>query len=240
MEVIRCKNYEEASKVASDIFEKVISEKPNCVLGLATGSSPIGIYKNLIEAFQQQRISFKDVKSYNLDEYIGLGREHAQSYYTFMHENLFNYIDIAEENVHVPYAKDQSDIASCQAYTDELNKVQIDVQLLGIGANGHIGFNEPGTSFLQETFVVELKEKTREDNQRFFDSLDEVPTHAVTMGIKNIMQAKKIVLIATGDAKKEAVQKLLSKNVTTDFPASALHAHKDVVVIIDEASSKLL
>ena len=240
MKVVKCKDYDECSKVASQIFVDAIKENPEVILGLATGSSPIGIYKNLINEYENGNISFKDVKTYNLDEYVGISRENDQSYYYFMHDNLFNHVDIAEDNVHVPYAKEGAYEESCKGYTDELEKVCVDIQLLGIGANGHIGFNEPGTSFDQETIIDELTKKTREDNKRFFKSIDEVPTHAITMGIADIMRAKKIVLIACGENKAEAVKKLLSKEVTTDFPASALHNHSDVVVVIDEAASKLV
>ena len=240
MKVIRCKDYDECSKVAADVFVEAIKANPEIILGLATGSSPIGIYKNLIKNYQEGNISFKNVRTYNLDEYVGISRENDQSYYYFMHDNLFNHVDIVEENVHVPYAYEGAYAESCKAYTEELKKVSVDIQLLGIGANGHIGFNEPGTSFDQETFIVELTEKTREDNKRFFASIDDVPTHAITMGIADIMRAKKIVLIACGENKAEAVKMLLSEQVTTDFPASALHNHNDVIVVIDEAASKLL
>ena len=240
LKVIKCKDYEEASKVASEIFIEAIKENPSITLGLATGSTPIGTYKNIIKAYNEGTISFKNVKTYNLDEYVGLPLEHPETYYNFMHTNLFNHVDVLEENVHVPHAEKENMEESCRKYSDMLNATTVDIQLLGIGANGHIGFNEPGTSFDQETFIVELTQKTREDNKRFFNSIDEVPTHAITMGIKNIMNAKKVVLVATGENKQEAVKKLLSKEVTVDFPASALHLHNDVVVIIDEAAGKLL
>ena len=240
MNVIKCKDYVEASKVAADIFIEAIKANPNITLGLATGSSPIGIYKNLIGAYEAKEISFENIKSYNLDEYVGISRENNQSYYYFMNDNLFNHVDINKDNIHVPYAYQGKEEESAKAYTEELKKVSVDIQLLGIGANGHIGFNEPGTSFAQETFIVELTQKTREDNKRFFNSIDEVPTHAITMGIADILRAKKIVLIATGSNKAEAVKKLLSKEITTDFPASSLHNHNDVVVVIDEAAASLL
>ena len=235
-----CENYDECSKAGAEIFSEAIAKNPNIILGLATGSSPIGIYKNLVKDYQDGKISFKEVRTYNLDEYVGISRENDQSYYYFMHDNLFNHVDIVEENVHVPYAYEGAYQESCKAYTEELKKVAVDIQLLGIGANGHIGFNEPGTSFDQETFIIELTEKTREDNKRFFASIDDVPTHAITMGIADIMRAKKIILIACGENKAEAVKMLLSKQVTTDFPASALHNHNDVVVIVDDAACKLL
>ena len=240
LKVIKCKDYEEASKVASEIFIEAIKENPEITLGLATGSTPIGTYKNIIKAYNEGTISFKKVKTYNLDEYVGLPLEHPETYYNFMHTNLFNHVDVLEDNVHVPHAEKENMEESCRKYSEMLNDTTVDIQLLGIGANGHIGFNEPGTSFDQETFIVELTQKTREDNKRFFNSIDEVPTHAITMGIKNIMNAKKVVLVATGENKQEAVKKLLSKEVTVDFPASALHLHNDVVVIIDEAAGKLL
>ena len=240
MKVIKCKNYEEVSRVAADILIELLKEKPNCTLGLATGSSPIGLYLNLIKAYNEKEISFKDVKTYNLDEYCGIDRNHSQSYYTFMHENLFNHVDIKEENVHLPFAEKDRMEECCQEYSNMLNSVTIDLQVLGIGANGHIGFNEPGTSFDQETFIVKLTEKTREDNKRFFNSIDEVPTHAITMGIKNIMNAKKIVLIATGKGKAQAIKALVDGKPDVNCPASSLQLHPDAVIIIDEEAASLL
>ncbi len=240
MEIIQCKDYNEASKVAGEILSNAILAKPNIVLGLATGSSPIGIYNTLINDYKNHKISFKDVKTYNLDEYVGLDRDCPQSYYYFMNEHLFDHIDIKKENVHIPYADPSQLEESCKKYSEQLEKTTVDIQLLGIGANGHIGFNEPKTSFDQKTFIVHLTEKTREDNKRFFNSLDEVPTKAITMGIKEIMNAKKIVLIATGKNKAEAMKKLLSGEITTDFPASILHKHKDVVVVTDEEALSLV
>lgn len=235
MKVIIVKDYDEMSKKGAEIIANVIKNNPNCTLGLATGSSPIGTYQNLIKMCDKKEISFENVKSYNLDEYCGIDRTHPQSYYYFMHDNLFNHVNIKEENTHVPYAAPGSDLdAEAHKYTDELNKVTIDLQLLGIGGNGHIGFNEPGTPFDQETFVVKLTDKTRQDNKRFFNSLDEVPTHAMTMGIANIMRAKSILMLISGKNKHDAVKKLLSGVVTPDFPASVLNNHPDVTVIIDE------
>ena len=240
MEVIKVKNYEELSKVAADIIAELLKEKPDATLGLATGSSPIGLYQNLIKKYQAGEISFKDVKSYNLDEYCELPKSHPESYYSFMHRNLFSQVDIKEENVHIPNSEGSDLEKLCNEYNELLHAANIDLQLLGIGANGHIGFNEPGTSFEQETFIVKLTEKTRLDNQRFFNSLDEVPTHAMTMGIKNIMQAKKLLLVASGKNKQDAVKKLLSGEITEEFPASILNKHNDVIVIIDEEAAGLL
>lgn len=240
MKVIKVKNYEELSAKASEIFVNLIKEKPNCTLGLATGSSPLGLYKNLIEAYKNNEISFKNVKTFNLDEYCDLPRTHAQSYYTFMHKNLFSHIDIRPENINIPTCEGANLEILCNQYNELLKENTIDLQVLGIGGNGHIGFNEPGTPFEQETFVVELAQKTREDNKRFFNSLDEVPTHAITMGIKNIMAAKTILLIASGTAKAQAVYNLVRGPKTTDFPASVLQDHPNAIIIIDEdASTKL-
>lgn len=240
MEVIKVKDYQELSKVAADIIADLLKKNPKATLGLATGSSPVGLYQNLIKMYENKEISFKDVKTYNLDEYCELPRSHPESYYSFMHRNLFSHVDIKEENVHIPCSEGSDLEKLCEDYNNQLHNASIDLQLLGIGANGHIGFNEPGTSFEQETFVVKLTDKTRKDNQRFFNSLDEVPTHAMTMGIKNIMQAKKILLVASGKNKQDAVKKLLSGVVTEEFPASILNKHNDVVVIIDEEAAGLL
>lgn len=240
MKVIKVKNYEELSKVAADIIAELVKEKPDCTLGLATGSSPIGLYRNLINKYEAGEISFKNVKTYNLDEYCQLPKSHPESYYSFMHRNLFNHVDIDEANVHIPNSEGDDLQALCNEYNELLHKASIDLQLLGIGANGHIGFNEPGTSFDQETFIVKLTQKTREDNKRFFNSIDEVPMYAMTMGIKNIMQAKKILLVASGKNKQEAIKRLLSGEVGEDCPASILNRHNDVIVVVDEDACGLL
>lgn len=240
MKVIVVKDYQAMSDLGAEIIANTIKANPSCTLGLATGSSPIGTYQNLVKAYENKEISFKDVKTYNLDEYCGISRSHPQSYYYFMHDNLFNHVDICEENVHIPAISNDNLDEDCKKYNDMLHKANIDLQLLGIGGNGHIGFNEPGTPFTQETFIVELTEKTRQDNKRFFQSIDEVPTHAITMGIQNIMQAKKILMLISGMSKADTVVKLLSGDITPDFPASVLQNHPDVTIIIDQdAYSKM-
>ena len=236
LKVIVVKNYEELSKKGAEIIAETIKENERPILGLATGSSPIGTYQELIKKYNAKEISFANVRTYNLDEYCGISLEHPQSYYYFMHDQLFNHVDIKEENVHIPYAAGEDLEADCKKYNDALHQVSIDLQLLGIGSNGHIGFNEPGTPFEQETFIVELAEGTRQDNKRFFNSIDEVPTHAMTMGINNIMQAKKILMLISGNGKADTVVKLLSGEISTNFPASILHNHPDCTVIIDEAA----
>lgn len=234
MKIIVVKDYQAMSDLGAEIIANTIKANPNCTLGLATGSSPIGTYQNLVKSYQDNEISFKNVKTYNLDEYCGISRSHPQSYYYFMHDNLFNHVDINEENVHIPMISNTNLEEDCKAYNDMLNNASIDLQLLGIGGNGHIGFNEPGTPFTQETFIVELTDKTRQDNKRFFNSIDEVPTHAITMGISNIMKAKRILMLISGANKADTVVKLLSGDVTTDFPASILNEHPDVTVIVDQ------
>ncbi|MDY0064615.1 MAG: glucosamine-6-phosphate deaminase [Bacilli bacterium] len=240
MKIIKVKDYQEMSYQASRYFIDLLQTKPNATLGLATGSSPIGLYQELIKRYQNKEISFAGVKTYNLDEYVGLPLTHPESYVQFMHRNLFDHIDIKKENIHLPYAEVQNPEAGCQAYNEALHQAEIDIQLLGIGANGHIGFNEPFTSFQQETFIVELTEKTRMDNQRFFASLDEVPHLAITMGIKNILEAKQIVLVASGTNKADAIFQLVNGPVSEAFPASALKNHPDVIVIVDEEAASRL
>lgn len=238
MEVIVLKDYEEVSQKAFEVMKEVVTSKPNAVLGLATGSTPIGLYKNMIKDHKENGTSYAACQSFNLDEYVGLPRDHKESYYTFMHTNLFSGIDINEENVHLPYGDTKAD---CEAYEKAMENVHVDVQVLGIGANGHIGFNEPGTSFDEETHIVTLTEKTRQDNARFFDGdINQVPTHAITMGIATIMKAGKILLIATGENKADAVAAMINKAPSTDCPASVLQNHKDVVVILDEAAASKL
>lgn len=238
MEVIILKDYEEVSQKAFEVMKEIVVNKPTAVLGLATGSTPIGMYERMIKDHKDNNTSYKDCQSFNLDEYVGLPRDHKESYYTFMHTNLFHGIDIKEENVHLPYGDTKED---CAAYEKAMEHVHVDVQVLGIGANGHIGFNEPGTSFDEETHIVTLTEKTRQDNARFFDGdINQVPTHAITMGIATIMRAGKILLIATGENKADAVYAMLKKEPNTECPASVLQNHKDVVVILDEAAASKL
>lgn len=240
MQIIVCKNYEEVSKKAAALIVKEMIVKPNLILGLATGSSPIGLYKNLIEAYHDELITFKDIKTFNLDEYIGIDRNHPESYYSFMNENLFKHVDVNPANINIPNNDiDQIDTLA-KEYNDLLFGNQRDIQILGIGSNGHIGFNEPGSSLSNQTFIVELDEQTRIDNSRFFGSIDEVPKYAITMGIKNIMYSKKIVLIASGKHKAQAVYNMAFGDIDTKVPASILQLHPDCKVIIDEDAASLL
>lgn len=240
MKVIVCKNTEELANEALKVMLDVIKSKESPIIGLATGSSPIGLYNAMIRDHKENGTSYKNVKSVNLDEYVGLGIESDQSYVYFMNDNLFKNIDIDKKNTNLPNGKAVNMNAECERYTALLDSMPQDIQLLGIGGNGHIGFNEPGTPFDSTTHIVELQERTRLDNARFFSSLDEVPTHAITMGIKNIMNAKKILVVANGKGKADAVYSMVKGEITESCPASVLQKHSDVIVIVDEdAVSKL-
>ena len=238
MKVIKVKNYDEVSAEAFKVMKEVVANKPEAVLGLATGSSPIGLYENMIKDHKENGTSYAKCQSFNLDEYVGIDRNHSQSYWTFMHENLFHGIDLPEDKIHVPYGNTKAD---CEGYEKAMEYVSVDIQVLGIGGNGHIGFNEPGTPFTEETHIVDLTEKTRSDNARFFENdINKVPTQAITMGIATIMKAKKILLVASGANKADAVAAMVNGPVDPACPASVLQNHPDVVVIVDEeAAAKL-
>ncbi len=241
MELIIVKDYEAASDAAAKIMLEVVKNNPNAVLGLATGSTPIGLYQRMVKDHQENGTSYKNIKSYNLDEYYGLDPQHDQSYYYFMNHHLFSHIDINPENTHVPSGV--GDIqANCDAYNAMLAENPVDIQLLGIGSNGHIGFNEPGTAFDSATHYIELKPSTREDNARLFfnGDLDAVPTHAITMGIQNILNAKKVLLIACGANKADAIKVMVEDEPTIELPASALKDHPDYICIVDEAAASKL
>lgn len=241
MQIIILENYEEVSKAAFEVMHEIVTTKENAVLGLATGSSPIGLYKNMIEDHKTTGTSYANIQTFNLDEYVGLPKNHRESYYTFMHENLFKGIDVKNENIHIPVGESDDLETQCKAYEDKMSDVHVDVQILGIGGNGHIGFNEPGTPFSSETHIVTLQERTREDNARFFeDDINQVPTLAITMGIATIMKAKKILLVACGEAKAEAIYEMVKGPVSEDMPASILQNHKDVIIICDKAAASKL
>lgn len=240
MKVIIVENYQQISENGAQIIADVVKNNPNAVLGLATGTSPIGIYKNLIEACNRGEISFANVKTVNLDEYVGLDGSHPQSYRFFMNDNLFNHVDINKANTFVPNGVATNLEQECQRYTALVDSMQQDVQLLGIGSNGHIAFNEPGTDFQSTTHVVNLTENTIKDNSRLFDSIDQVPTKALTMGIKNIINAKRILIVANGKNKAQAVWQMVKGPVTVDCPASILQTHPDVTVVVDKDAASLL
>ena len=238
--IIIKENYEELSRAANELFRRLLTQNPEAVIGLATGSSPLGLYREMAADCKNGLTDYSFCTSFNLDEYIGLAPDHPESYRAFMFRNLFSLINIDPEKINIPQAIGSADLAACAAYEELLREKQIDLQLLGIGSNAHIGFNEPGSSFASRTHIVELAKRTRLDNQRFFASLDEVPTHAITMGIANILDAKTIVLLASGQNKVQAVYDMINGPVTEEVPASILQKHPDVVVILDEeAAAKL-
>lgn len=237
MRLYRAKDYQDMSRKAANIISAQIIIKPDCVLGLATGSTPIGTYKQLIEWYEKGDLDFSKVSSVNLDEYRGLPREHEQSYYHFMYENLFSKVNIDLSNTNIPNGMEEDHIKECARYNQVINKLGgVDLQLLGLGHNGHVGFNEPGASFEKLTHCVDLTDSTIEANKRFFASYDDVPKQAYTMGIGNIMQAKKILLIVNGEGKAKILRDSLLGEITSSVPASILQLHNDVIVVADDAA----
>ena len=241
MKIYRAKDYTDMSRKAANIMSAQVIMKPHCVLGLATGSTPIGVYKQLIECYKNGDLDFSDVTTVNLDEYKGLPKEHEQSYYHFMYENLFKEINIDLNRTHIPNGMEKDVEKECSRYNHIIETVGgIDMQLLGLGHNGHIGFNEPGEFFEKMTHCINLTESTIAANQRFFDSIEDVPRQAYTMGIKSIMQAKKILLIVSGEDKAKILRDSLYGAVTSNVPASILQMHNDVIVVADEAALSLI
>lgn len=240
MKVIITENYAEMSKKAAEVVIELLKEKPTCVLGLATGSTPIGLYENLIKAYENGEVSFSGVTSANLDEYVGLSKDHDQSYAYFMRHNLFDHVDIKSENLNIPDGSKQDLDEECARYSAFLESHPQDLQVLGIGSNGHIGFNEPGTPFDSKTHVVNLTQSTIKDNSRLFSSVEEVPVKAVTMGIAEIMKSKKILIMASGKNKADAVYRTVNGDVTEACPSSVLKNHPDCILIVDKEAARLL
>lgn len=237
MRIYRAKDYKDMSRKAANIISAQVIMKPNCVLGLATGSTPIGTYQQLIEWYKKGDLDFSEVTSVNLDEYKGLSPENDQSYRYFMNTNFFDHINIRKEYTYVPDGLEPDSDVACSEYNQIIRSCGgIDLQLLGLGNNGHIGFNEPGAAFEKETHCVDLTASTIEANKRFFATIDEVPKQAYTMGIKTIMQARKILLIASGEGKAAILKQALSGPVTPAVPASILQMHNDVTIVADEAA----
>ncbi len=235
MRVIVCENYEQVSKEAAKIIAAQVHLKPNCVLGLATGSTPVGAYNELVDMYKKGEIDFKDVKTFNLDEYYPIKRDNDQSYYYFMHDNLFNYINIPEESIHVLNGEVSDPEKECKDY-EKCIKAHggIDLQLLGIGRNGHIAFNEPDENLVADTHVTALTDDTIDANSRFFADIKDVPTKSPTIGMASIMKARKILILINGAGKHQALKKLLSGEISTMCPATMLNMHSDVVVICDK------
>ncbi len=241
MRVVVLENAEAVAQFAADLIVRQVNGKPNSVLGLATGSTPLGTYRKLIEAYQGGRVTFKSVTTFNLDEYFGLEPTHEQSYRRFMCESLFNHIDIDLAKTHVPLGS-SDDVEQETAGYEQAIRVSggIDLQLLGIGTDGHIAFNEPGSSLASRTRLKTLTRRTREDNARFFGSLDGVPKMAITMGIGTIMESRQLLLLACGEGKAEAIAKSIEGPISSICPASVLQWHRQAIVVLDKGAARSL
>lgn len=237
MKIVKAKDYKDMSRKAANIISAQVIMKPDCVLGLATGSTPIGTYQQLVEWYNKGDLDFSEVKSVNLDEYKGLPRENDQSYYYFMHSNLFDHVNIKPENTNLPNGMEPDAEKECARYEEVIRSLGgVDLQLLGLGHNGHIGFNEPEEAFETVTHCVDLQPRTIEANKRFFASADDVPKQAYTMGIKTIMMAKRILIVVSGEDKADIVKNAFFGPVTPRVPASILQMHPDVTLVADEAA----
>lgn len=231
---------DEIAIFASEQIVNLINSKSGAILGLATGASPVPTYKAIIDAYNKGNVSFKNVSTYNLDEYCELPKNDKNSYYTFMNENLFNYVDIDKNNTHIPDGNAADINAECKSYDSMIEKIGgVDLQVLGIGTNGHIGFNEPAKSFSDGTFKVKLTDSTIKSNSIYFTE-NPMPHYAVTMGIKTIMKAKQIILIATGESKADAILKMIKGDVSPACPASILQTHSNVLILVDKAAASKL
>ena len=241
MKIIRAKDYQDMSRKSANIISAQIIMKPNCVLGLATGGTPVGTYKQLVEWYNKGDLDFSEVTTVNLDEYRGIAKEHPQSYWYFMFDNLFNHVNMDASRVYLPDGSNPDAEAEGKRYDEIIHRLGgVDLQLLGIGRNGHIGFNEPGAAFELGTHCVDLLDSTIEANKRFFDKKEDVPRQAYTMGIKTIMQARKVLLVVSGAEKAEAVKAACLGPVTPQVPASILQMHPDCTLVGDEASLHLI
>jgi len=232
---------QELNEVGAGIISALIQTKPNAALGLATGGTPVGIYEALVTGFRKGRFSFKNVTTFNLDEYAAIAENHPESYHTYMRHHLFDYVDIELANTNIPNGNAPDLLAECAEYDRKLEAIgQVDLQILGIGHNGHIGFNEPDAQLNSGTHLVKLKSETREANARFFDSIDDVPTHALTMGVGSILKAKTILLVVRGADKADIVHRALRGPITTECPASLLQTHANLIVLVDQEAGRLL
>jgi len=234
-------NYDEMSIKAASIVASQIILKPDSVLGLATGSTPLGMYAQLVEMYQKKRVNFQEVKTFNLDEYLGLAPDHPQSYNYYMFENFFKHVNVKSENINIPPGKPDNIDRACLSYDRAIKEArEIDLQVLGVGTNGHIGFNEPDFKLKTETHVVKLTQETIKTNSRFFDSIDDVPRRAISMGMGSIMRANKILLMASGENKAEVIKNTVSGEITTEVPASLLQLHPEVTLVLDKQAGSYL
>lgn len=234
MDIITANTYDDLSHVAAEIIIKKVKQNPNLVIGMATGSTPKKLYEYLIKDHKENGTAYQGITTFNLDEYVGLDKNDSSSYYEYMYRNLFKHINISIENTHIPNGKAEDLEKECINYEQKLHdNGPIDIQILGLGENGHIGFNEPGTSFDSRTHVVKLTESTRKANARFFETMEDVPSHAITMGIDSIMNAKEILLLVSGKNKAKAYEQLMNGSFSDSFPASILKKHPCVRIIAD-------
>ena len=241
MKIIRAKDYKDMSRKAANIISAQVIMKPNCVLGLATGGTPVGAYAQLVEWYNKGDVDFSEVTTVNLDEYRGLPKEHPESYWSFMHKNLFDHVNIRPEAIHLPDGTNPDAADACAKYNEIIHSVGgIDLQLLGLGPNGHIGFNEPADAFVKGTNKVALTASTIDANARFFASRDDVPTHAYTMGIGSIMKAKRVLLVVNGEKKAQAVKDCFFGPIKPQAPGSILQLHPDFTLVADEAALSLV
>lgn len=241
MLVVIKRDYDAMSKEGAKLIASLVRKKPDCVLGFATGSTPLGMYKELIRMHNDEGLDFSKVVSFNLDEYVGLAPKHSQSYHYFMWENLFKHINLNPSRIHIPMGMAEDIEGFCEWYEAKIAAYGgIDLQILGIGANGHIAFNEPGSSLGSRTRIKTLTEKTRKDNARFFDNFDEVPKFAITMGVGTIMEAKRLLLLASGPGKAEAIKATVEGAIMAKFPATIVQLHRYAHVLVDEAAASLL
>lgn len=240
MEMIMFDTQQELDAYAAQLFINIVNEKPNAVLGLATGSTPIGIYDKIVESYKEKKVSFKEVTTFNLDEYVGITPENDQSYAYYMNKHLFSHIDITAKQTHLPNGMAPDMEEESARYDAMLEAQPVDIQLLGLGHNGHIGFNEPDVNLSGGTHAVKLKEETREANARFFASMDEVPEYAITMGVGSILKANTILLVVRGSDKAEIVKEALTGPITTSVPASLLQTHARVIVLLDREAGRML
>lgn len=241
MRIIVADNYAEMSKKAATLVASQVNIKPDSVLGLATGGTPVGMYQELVKMYTEDEVDFSEVTTYNLDEYYPIERTNDQSYYYYMNDNLFKHVNVAPERIHIPNGKATNIDEECYSYDQGIyNTGGIDLQVLGIGTNGHIGFNEPDVTFESGTHKVTLDQETIEANARFFDSIDDVPKEAISMGMKTIMQSKKILLLANGEGKAEIINKMLFGEISPNVPASILQLHPHVIIIVDQEAGKYI
>ncbi|MEK6926410.1 MAG: glucosamine-6-phosphate deaminase [Nanoarchaeota archaeon] len=236
MKLIKVSNYSELSKLAAEIIIEQIKKKPNSVLGLATGQTPLGMYKELVKAYIQKKVDFSKVKTFNLDEYYNIKKTDKNSYHYYMCENFFSRVNVKSKNINMLHGKAKNVKQECQNYDKLLKQNPIDIQILGIGVNGHIGFDEPNSSFSSKTRLIDLTKSTIKRNSRFFKSKKQFPKHALTMGLSEIFKAKKIILLASGKAKKQIISKLIKSKPSEEIPASIIKKHKNSILIADKSA----